>query len=148
MRRIVDNDLITIIARIVVGVTFIYASFYKIIEPGDFARSIWYYHMLPGNLINLMALILPWVELVCGLCIIIGVFYRGTVILLNLMMIMFIVALSSAIVRGINIDCGCFKAAQASSESALRALWIDLVLIILTVQLFFSRSRKWMLSAR
>lgn len=144
----INNDILTLIVRIGVGVTFIYASFYKIIEPGDFARSIWYYHMVPGNLINLMALILPWVELICGFCLILGIFYRGTIILVNLMTLMFIVALISAILRGINIDCGCFKAAQVSSESALRALWFDLVLLVFTVQLFFSRSRKWMLSKR
>ena len=49
VRRVIDNDILTIIVRLVVGVTFIYASFYKIIDPGSFAKSIWYYHILPGQ---------------------------------------------------------------------------------------------------
>jgi len=131
------------LVRLAVGITFIYASFYKIIEPDSFARSIWFYHMLPGTLINLMALILPWIELIAGLCVIFGIWYRGSVLLANLMTVMFIVALSTAAIRGINIDCGCFKAAEASSKSALDALWFDLLLILGTVWLWFSRSTAW-----
>lgn len=143
MRRVVDSDLLTMLIRLAVGITFIYASFYKIIDPESFARSIWYYHMVPGSLINLMALILPWVELLAGLAVILGIWYRGAVLLVNLMTLMFIVALTSAAVRGINIDCGCFKAAKASSDSALNALWFDLGLILATIWLWVSRSRAW-----
>jgi len=146
VRRVIDHDLITLVVRLVVGVTFIIASYYKIVEPASFARSIWYYHMVPGVLINLMSLFLPWLELVCGICLVLGVCYRGAVTLVNLMVLVFLVALSTAIARGINIDCGCFKAAQVSSESAWEALWFDLGLIVLTLQLLFSRSRRWMLT--
>ncbi|MFQ5452559.1 MAG: MauE/DoxX family redox-associated membrane protein [Candidatus Zixiibacteriota bacterium] len=144
MRRIINNDYLTLVVRLAVGITFIYASYYKIIEPFSFAKSIWYYHIVPGNLINLMALILPWLELLCGLGLIFGVLYRGSVLIVNLMTIMFIIALLTAIGRGISIDCGCFKASQTSSESAWNALYFDMGLILLTLQLFFSRSKKWM----
>ena len=135
--------MLTILVRLFVGGTFIYASFYKIIDPAAFAKSIWFYHLVPGSLINLMALFLPWLELTCGVAIIIGITYRGAVILANLMTVVFIAALASAIVRGINIDCGCFKAAQATSNSAWQAIWFDLALLACTMQLFFSRAKKW-----
>jgi len=146
MRKIIDNDYLTLLIRLGVGITFIYASIYKIIDPMDFAKSIWYYHLVPGNLINLMALVLPWVEFHCGIFLIIGVFYRGSVVLINLMTLVFIGALLTAIYRGINIDCGCFKAAKSATGSTVDALWFDLGLIIFTAYLFFSRSKKWMLS--
>ena len=145
MRRVVDNDLLTIISRLFVGGAFVYASFYKVVDPASFAKSIWYYHMVPGGLINLMALILPWLELLCGLGLILGVAYRGSALLINLMTLVFIYALSSAIARDINIDCGCFKAAEASSESAVRSLIFDLVMLVFGLQALFSRSRRWML---
>jgi uncharacterized membrane protein YphA (DoxX/SURF4 family) len=131
--------------RLAVGATFVYASFYKIVDPAAFARSIWYYHLVPGSLINLMALVLPWVELLAGVLLAVGCHYRGAVLLVNAMTMVFIGALLSAIARGINIDCGCFKAAQASSESALNALWFDLVLVLATLWLWLSRSTKWQL---
>ena len=148
MRRFIDNDYLTVLLRLAVGITFMYASVYKIIEPASFAKSIWYYHMVPGSLINLIALVLPWVELLCGLFLIAGINYRGSVVLVNLMMIVFVIALTTTIARGISIDCGCFKAAVASSEAAWDSLYFDVVLLVLAAQLFFSRSSRWMLARR
>jgi len=147
VRRVIDNDLLTVIARVAVGATFIVASVYKIRDPGAFAKSIWYYHLVPGDLINLMALILPWIELLCGLALIMGLFYHGAVVLVNLMTVTFIVALCTTIVKGIDIDCGCFKAGQAATRAAWEALVFDLVLVLFTLQLLFSRSKRWMLSS-
>lgn len=146
MRKVIDNDLLTLISRLVVGGIFIYAAMYKIIEPGSFAKSIWYYHLVPGNLINLMAIILPWLEIIAGMALIMGIFYRGAVLWVNLMMVVFIIALTTTISRGINIDCGCFKAASSGTHSAWNALLFDLGAMILCVQLWLSRSRRWMAS--
>jgi uncharacterized membrane protein YphA (DoxX/SURF4 family) len=143
VRKLIDNDLLTLACRLLIGGMFIYAAVYKIIEPGSFAKSIWYYHLVPGNLINLMALVLPWLEMLAGLALIIGVFYRGAVLWVNLMMIVFIIALTTTISRGINIDCGCFKAAISGTHSAWQSLIFDLVAMICCVQLWFSRSHRW-----
>ena len=66
MRKLIDNDFLTLASRLFIGIVLIYASYYKIIDPGSFAKSIWYYHMVPGALINLMALVLAWLELIVG----------------------------------------------------------------------------------
>lgn len=148
VRRVIDNDLLTAIVRLTVGATFIIASIYKIKDPVNFAKTIWYYHLVPGDLINLIALILPWVELLCGVALILGLFYHGAVVLVNVMTVTFIFALSTTIIRGLDIDCGCFKAGQAATKAAWEALTFDVVLILFTVQLLFSRSKQWMLSSR
>ncbi len=148
MRKLIDNDYLTIISRLLIGGMFLYASYYKIIDPGAFAKSIWYYHLVPGKLINLMALVLPWLELLVGLALILGVFYRGAVLWVNVVMLIFIVALSSTIARGISIDCGCFKASQGATKSAWDSLIFDLVAVVFCLQLLFSRSKRWLLSSR
>ncbi len=145
MRRLIDNDVLTLAARLLVGGTFIYASIYKIIEPGDFARSIWYYHLVPGWFINPMALILPWLEFLCGLALIFGVGYRGAIVLVGIMTAVFIVALGSTIVRGLDVECGCFKVAHTATGAAWRSLILDVALALLILQLWFSRSRRWRL---
>lgn len=145
MRRIIDNDMLTMAVRLFVGITFIYSSFYKIVEPTDFARSIWYYHMVPGELINLMSLWMAWAELICGVFIIIGFWYRGSVLLVNTMVVIFIIALFSAAARGIDIDCGCFKPGKASQSSVLGTLWFDVGLIMATIWLWLSSSGRWMM---
>ena len=145
MRRLIDNDYVTMASRLILGIMFIYASFYKIIEPASFAKSIWFYQMVPGSLINLMALILPWLELLAGLALIFGVTYRGAVLWMNVMLVIFVVALASTIARGLSVDCGCFKQSRSATGPAWEALIRDLGMIILGVQLWFSRSRRWMI---
>jgi uncharacterized membrane protein YphA (DoxX/SURF4 family) len=146
MRTIVDNDYLTILSRLLIGGMYIIASFYKIMEPTSFAKSIWQYHLVPGPLINLMALILPWLELLIGLAIIVGLTYRAALLWANLLLIVFIVALSSTIVRGIDIDCGCFKAGQSATGPAWQSLLFDLAAMLFSLQLWFSRSKKWLLA--
>ena len=144
MRRLIDNDYVTLVSRLVLAGVFIYASFYKIVEPNLFAKSIWYYHLVPGKLINLMALILPWLELFIGLSLLLGLWYRGAVLWVNVLMVIFIIALGSSIARGLSIECGCFKASGQATGPAWRSLWFDVVLMVPALQLLFSRSRRWL----
>lgn len=145
MRRIIDNDYLTLASRIIVGGILIYASIYKIMDPAQFAKTIWYYHLVPGSLINFEAIFLPWLEFVCGLALIAGFWYRGAVLWSNILMVIFIAALASTIARGIDIDCGCFKSGSSATGSAWQSLWFDVGLMLFTIQLWLSCSRKWMM---
>jgi putative oxidoreductase len=146
--RVIDNDYLTMLSRLMIGGMLIYASFYKIIEPASFAKSIWYYHMVPGSLINLMALVLPWLELLAGIGLILGIFYTGARIWTAAMMVVFVVALGSAIARGLDVECGCFKASEGATGSAWRSLLFDLAALVFVVQLLLSRSRRWLVYPR
>ncbi len=107
MNRILSSKLIILFARFVVGGIFLYASFDKIVNPGSFARSIENYHMLPFGLENMVAIILPWIEFFVGLALIFGFLIDGAALISMGMMMFFIIAITSAILRGYNIDCGC-----------------------------------------
>jgi hypothetical protein len=148
MRRILDSDLLTMLSRLLIGGMYIIASYYKIIEPASFAKSILYYHMVPGSLVNLMALILPWLELVIGVALIVGVSYRGAVYWANILLVVFIIALASTIVRNLDVECGCFKAGQSATSAAWSSLTFDVVAMLFSLQLLFSRSKRWMLRKR
>jgi hypothetical protein len=78
--------------------------------------------------------------------IIAGAYYRGAILWVNLLLLVFIVAIGSAVYRGISIDCGCFKAGSASHESAIYTIYRDVAYLALGVQLWISRSRRWMLA--
>lgn len=100
-------SIIVLIARLLIGGILIYASFNKIVDPGGFVKAIANYHIIPFGLENSMAIILPWLELIVGLCLIIGVFIDGAAFLVIIMMVIFIVAITFAILSGYNIECGC-----------------------------------------
>ena len=100
-------NIIVLIARLLIGGILIYASFDKIVNPGEFARAINNYNIIPFGLENSMAIIIPWLELIIGLCLVLGVFIDGASFLVIMLMIIFIVAISYAILSGYNIECGC-----------------------------------------
>ncbi len=109
LREILSNKWLILAIRLILGVTFIWASLDKIANPGGFALSIYNYRMLPHETINFSAIVMPWLELVTGILIIAGIFMRGSAFWIGLMLLVFIIALSSALARGLDIDCGCFS---------------------------------------
>ena len=108
---------VVLISRFILGVVFIYASIDKIINPGDFAKIVGNYHVLPFGLENFVAITLPWIELIAGLCLIIGVMVDGANILVILMNIVFIFAITQALARGISVECGCFSVTSESGSA-------------------------------
>ena len=111
-----------LIFRIILGVVFIYASYYKILDPASFSDNIHNYHVT-DNFIwaeNLAALIIPWLELIVGVFLIMGVFLDGSISITIGMLIFFIIILSQAVFRGIDVHCGCFTTEADSGVTDLR----------------------------
>lgn len=108
-RGILLPDWMELIVRFLVGGTFVYASFDKILHPEAFALAISHYRMLPAELLHVFALTLSWLELVVGLCMVLGFARRGASAIVVGMLIMFIGAISFALSRDLDISCGCFS---------------------------------------
>ena len=108
---------IILVCRIVLGGIFIYASLDKIAHPAEFAKAIGNYHVLPFGLENLLALTLPWLELLAGVALITGVMVDGAAIMVIIMNIVFIFAISQALARGISIECGCFSVTTEGGDN-------------------------------
>ena len=104
-------------ARLLLGAVFIYASFDKILHPEAFARAVYNYLILPGDLVNLAALTLPWVELVIGLALVANRWMPGATLIATLLFIVFIAALTYNQVRGLNVHCGCFTTDSAAGAA-------------------------------
>lgn len=99
---------LTVRVQIAVGVIFVAAALPKIVDPPAFAHMIYNYKLVPWALINPMALIMPWLELLCGLALILGI-WKGTArTIIGAMLLVFIVAIGINLARGNAIDCGCF----------------------------------------
>jgi cobalt-zinc-cadmium efflux system protein len=94
--------------RLVLGGIFIYASIDKILHPAQFAQAVLGYKILPRPMVNFFALTLPWVEVVAGICLIMGIFEWASLTLINGLMVVFMIAIATSLGRGLNITCGCF----------------------------------------
>ena len=131
---------IILICRIVLGGIFIYASLDKIAHPAEFAKAIGNYHVLPFGLENLLALTLPWLELLAGVALITGVMVDGAAIMVILMNIVFIFAISQALARGISIECGCFSVTTEGGDNiGLQTIIRDIGYLIMGFIVFYRR---------
>ena len=106
--RIRRDDRPAALVRIALGALFLYAGALKAFAPHRLAEDIANYHLLPSAWVPLAAVTVPWVELAAGLALVAGVFGRGAALLVAGMMAAFTVALSQALLRGIDLACGCF----------------------------------------
>jgi uncharacterized membrane protein YphA (DoxX/SURF4 family) len=107
--------ILTTIFRTIVGLVFIYASIDKILSPQYFAGTILSYQILPEFLINLAAIILPWLELFCGILLVIGIWHRSAAWIVSALTFVFIFAIISVIFRGLDIECGCFGSGSSAN---------------------------------
>ena len=144
LKRLFDNSRIELAARWILGITFIYASFHKIIAPADFAKILYGYDLFPGVLINLIAIVLPFVELFSGLALILGIYPRSAALIVNGMLLGFIIALSINLVRGHEFDCGCFSSGQTGHTSSVELMLVrDIIYFVMGLQVFlYGRRRK------
>ena len=109
-----SNRWVVMAARLILAVTFLYAGIEKLRDPLAFADSIASFQILPDALINLVALSLPVLEIFLGLMLLTD-YEAGLAALTTLiLMAVFIVALISALVRGLEVDCGCFGSSEPS----------------------------------
>lgn len=121
--RIIEWGLLAF--RLVIGGVFVYASIGKILNPSDFAAVVYQYGVLPGFLVNAVAVFLPWMELAAGAFLIGGLWTRSAAFWINVMLVVFIVAISYNLAIGREINCGCFT--QSLDAEAASNPWEVLI---------------------
>lgn len=134
VRRIRGTGILYHVARWILGMVFVYASFHKILYPAAFAKAVYLYQILPDWMVNLAALVLPWLELFLGVLLIIGLWMPGTVIISSLLFIIFMGALSYNMARGLDISCGCFSTSPTAGAADIWTVLRDGM--FLTVSLY------------
>ena len=123
-----------------VGAIFVYAGVLKALDPGRFAGDIANFKLLPWHATVLLALYLPWLEIICGVALIFRRLYSGALIILGLLCLVFLGALGSAKARGLDISCGCFG--RALTHSIAVSIVIDLGILAALLFLFRDEIRR------
>ncbi len=136
MKKLFENKYIALAVRVVLGAVFMYASFDKMANPEVFAAIIDNYHILPYQLVNALAIFLPWVEFITGLLLITGKWVKGSLLIYNVLLVIFIIALSQALIRGLDISCGCFSVNPSSTSEVWLRIAEDLVLLFFSFMLY------------
>ena len=148
MKRLLTHPWLTIRVQIALGAIFIIAALPKIADPPSFAHMIYNYRLVPSSLINISALAMPWVELLAGLPLILGVWKTAARNVVAIMLAVFIIAISINLFRDNAIDCGCFNVADRGKTHEQRIfdmkvdVFRDLGMLLMVGQLWWAKREE------
>jgi len=132
---------ISFIFRIIVGGIFLLAGLAKISDPVRFLLTLREFQLFPEVIIRFLAVYLPWLEFILGLFIMLGILYRTSSLMLAFLNAVFTLAILSVIIRGIDIDCGCFgllaDILKIPDSADIKAVIRNLLFIGMCLYIFF-----------
>jgi len=128
--KVISNKYLLLIFRLFLGFIFVYAAITKISDPESFSQSVYNYKLLPLFLVNILAVLFPWIELVTGILLIFGISVKENSAILSVLLVIFITAIVISLFRGLDIDCGCFGTVDGAKVGIVKILEnIGLVLL-------------------
>ena len=136
-----SNKYFLLVLRIIVGVVFIYASLDKLLNQEEFSKAIYNYKFLPEVFINIFAIIIPYVELIAGLFLIFGIYKRGSSFLISFLLVIFIIALVQAYVRGLDINCACFSLESSGQKSDILMRIVEDIFLLTASIIIYIKSK-------
>lgn len=131
--RVLTSKQLALILRLYIAGLFVFASLYKINHAAEFAESLANYRLVPYWAVNFLAVTLPWLELVCGLMLMIGFRAKAVTIMIGTMMAMFTVAVVINVIWEAPISCGCFSTSDdlIGWHTVLRdVIWLAMIVHI------------------
>lgn len=135
VKAVAASEYLALLLRVFLGLMFIYASMTKIPYPAEFGKNVEAYRLFPYWSVGVIAVFIPWLEMICGLFLIIGLATRAAAALIAGLFAAFTIILTINVLRGSPITCGCFDSVGA------RIGWWDVIrdflLFLLAVQVFF-----------
>ena len=144
------KDWIGLAARLVAGGVWIVAGLLKLPDPAESVRAVRAYDLLPESVVPTVGHVLPLVEVVVGACLVLGLLTRSMGVVSALLFVAFIIGISSAWARGLEIDCGCFggggQVAGASSKYPAE-IARDVGLLLASLWLVVRPRTRWSLDS-
>ncbi len=131
---LIRHPFLALMVRFYIGGLFIYASLNKINFPAEFSDNIAAYLLVPHFLVNPMAVLLPWIELVSGVCLVAGIRVRASAALICTLLGIFTTALIIVLLKKTPIDCGCFQ--NVGDPVSWTTLLRDLVWLAMGIYVF------------
>jgi uncharacterized membrane protein YphA (DoxX/SURF4 family) len=117
----------SLVLRLLMGSIFLAAGLAKMSDPISFFSTLMQFKLFPDPMISLLAIYVPWIEFLAGLSLVLGMLHRAGALILVALNIAFSFVILSVIVRGIEIECGCFGLLSDVLEIPDTADWKSIV---------------------
>ena len=148
LRSLLASPWLTVRVQIALGAIFVAASLPKLVDPPSFAHMIYNYRLVPGPFVNAAALFMPWLELLCGVALVLGIWRRPAAAIIGAMLVVFIVAISINLGRDNAVNCGCFDitAANKSHDELIEEMWWvvtrDVGMLLMVAQILWASRQR------
>ncbi|WP_045212863.1 MauE/DoxX family redox-associated membrane protein [Desulfonatronovibrio magnus] len=133
--KVLTSPYLALILRLYIGGLFIFASMYKINYGAEFAETIASYQLVPYWSVNFLAITMPWLELICGIMLVVGFRARSATVLIAFMLVLFTIAVLINLLRDSPISCGCFS----SSDEPISWMTVirDITWLLMCVHIYY-----------
>lgn len=137
--------MLLVLLRVALAGVFIASGAIKLFAPvEEFMASIDTFGLnLPVAVVRIVATVLPWIELLAGLLLLLGVWIGPMIVVHGGLLVVFSVLITQGIMRGLELDCGCFGDTSWLGSSPLETLIRDLVLLLIAMVLWRWRPLVW-----
>jgi len=107
-----------LLARVLVGTVWVVAGVLKLPDPHENVRVVRAYDLLPERVVPVVGHGLPVLEILVGLCLLLGLLTRAAATVSALLLVAFVIGVASAWARGLSIECGCFGGGAGPAANA------------------------------
>jgi uncharacterized membrane protein YphA (DoxX/SURF4 family) len=126
------------LARIVLALVLLAAGGLKGLDPHASVISVGAYHLLPARLVVILGVVLPAIEVFAGAALLMGFLVRGASLVAAGLGAVFAFGVTTAMVRGLDLDCGCFGSLSITPRAGLGTLSFDAGIIGLAILSYYS----------
>jgi len=137
---VIYGNKLTAFLRIALGLLFIYSGIFKVLDPSQFKDIILLYKIVPPAWAPYGAIIIPWIEVICGVMLFVGFKVRPASLILALLMVLFTIFIGINLAQGNVFDCGCLELGRLglgiNEKISISLVVRDIVLSILLFLIF------------
>jgi uncharacterized membrane protein YphA (DoxX/SURF4 family) len=142
LQAFVNNRYVTLLCRLVLAAIFLLSSFGKLVDIERYSvDAVYNFGIMPMWLARPFGLVMPFIELLCGLGLLFGVLTRLSALGAALMSLAFFMAKAIVLSQGRVIECGCFGAIVSTLASV--TIFMDVPMLLMGLVVMFSSTRSW-----
>lgn len=146
LRRLLASNWVQTICQLFLGGIFLYAGLGKIVFHLNFIKNVRNYRLLPEVLVEVFSYVLPWLEVIFGILLILGIFKRISAVVISTLLLVFIGAILIDLLRGIDVSCGCFFQTSvqktSSSTSMIFTVFRDILFLVPGVLIILFQGKR------
>jgi len=141
LKQFIAHPVVVLLLRLVLGSVFIISGLDKVADLNTFMHAILNYQIIDSGIAAVVATVLPWLEILCGLGVILGIYPRASSVIITLLLAVFTLLVGTAMLRGLDISCGCFT----QDPSAHRVGWQKIAenIGMMLAGIYLASARNW-----